>query len=153
MIKLFFITGLPRSRTAWFSAFMTASGYPCIHDGMNGCKGIKEYSEKIKNVSDSNTGLVFISNPYPDRPMLIIHRKGRLDGVDGMNDAINALHNIDGLHVDFDCLNEKMPDIFKHLTGQEIDDNIFAIFKELNITDMTEIDNDSAREFINETRK
>jgi len=60
MNNKFFITGLPRSRTAWFSAFMTASGYPCLHEGLNGCKSIAEYKQKIKHKSDSNTGFIFV---------------------------------------------------------------------------------------------
>ena len=44
----FFITGLPRSRTAWFSAFMTASGFPCGHELINNCETIEEYKEKIR---------------------------------------------------------------------------------------------------------
>ena len=150
-MSLFFITGLPRSRTAWFSAFMTASGYPCIHDGMNGCKGIKEYSEKINHVSDSNTGLVFISNPYPDRPTLIIHRKGRLDSIEGMKEATDALHNINGMHIDFNDINDNISAIFTYLTGKDIDMNIFNIFKTLNITDDIKIDDESAHELLNAT--
>ena len=30
----FLITGLPRSRTAWLSAVLTAHGAPCTHDGI-----------------------------------------------------------------------------------------------------------------------
>ena len=45
----FFITGLPRSRTAWFSAFMTASGFPCGHELINNCETVEDYKEKVKD--------------------------------------------------------------------------------------------------------
>lgn len=148
MSKLFFITGLPRSRTAWFSAFMTASGYPCLHDAMNECKANKEYKEKIKNISDSNTGLFAINNPYPERSTLVIHRSGRHTNA---KEAEESLYNMNGMHVNFDDINDKISDIFTYLTGKDIDISIYNIFKSLNITDDIKIDYESAQELLNAT--
>lgn len=148
MSRLFFITGLPRSRTAWFSAFMSASGFPCLHEGMNNCLTNKEYKDKVKHVSDSNTGFIFIDNPYPERPLLVIHRKGRFENAE---DQENKLYNINGMHVDFDDINQRMPEIFKYLTGEYINNDLYQTFKDLNITTMVEMNIDAAKAIMNET--
>jgi len=147
-MSLFFITGLPRSRTAWFSAFMTASGYPCLHEGMNNCTTNKEYKEKIKDISDSNTGLVFIDNPYPERPLLVIHRKGRFSDTAELEGALSGM---DGMHVNFYELDSIMGEVFKYLTGKDINMDIYNTFRDLNITTKAVMNKDAAMELINET--
>lgn len=137
---MFFITGLPRSRTAWFSAFMTASGYPCLHEGINGCKSIKEYKDKIKDISDSNTAFGFVDIPFSGRPILVIHRG---------KETSNRLDEIKGLHVDFDDINERISEIFTYLTGNDIDMKLFNLFKDLNIQTMATMDIDSAKVLLN----
>ena len=148
MSRLFFITGLPRSRTAWFSAFMSASGFPCLHEGMNNCLTNNEYREKVEHVSDSNTGFIFIDNPYPERPLLIIHRKGRFENA---RDQESKLYNMSGMHVNFDDINQRMPEIFKYLTGEFINNDLYQTFKDLNITTMVEMNTDAAKAIMNET--
>jgi len=145
----FFITGLPRSRTAWFSAFMTASGFPCLHEGMNNCLTIKEYKDKVSNVSDSNTGFAFIENPYPNRPLLIIHRKGRMNGVKGMLKGSDKLKKMNGLHVNFEDIDIRIHEIFNYLTGFDLNTDIYNSFKYLKITTLKEMDIESAKVLIN----
>lgn len=141
----FFITGLPRSRTAWFSAFMTASGYMCLHEGLNGCRSIEEYKKKIKHVSDSNTGIILVGAPI-DRPILVIHREDRHDG---LFDNVD-LNKIKGLHVEFSDIHDRIEEIFTYLTGDKIDWVIYNIFKDLNITTMINMDAESAKALLNE---
>jgi hypothetical protein len=62
MASLFFITGLPRSRTAWLARFMSAGTVACIHDGIMGCRSGQELVEKVSklpgtSVGDSDSGL------------------------------------------------------------------------------------------------
>jgi len=146
MNNKFFITGLPRSRTAWFSAFMTASGYPCLHEGLNGCKTIAEYKKKIKHSSDSNTGFIFVDAPI-DRPTLVIHREDRHNG---LFDNVD-LNKIKGLHVEFSDIHNRIEEIFTYLTGDQIDWIIYNAFKDLNITTMLEMDIEAAKVLLNET--
>lgn len=148
---MFFITGLPRSRTAWFAAFMTASGFPCMHEGMNGCKTIKEYKLKIKNKSDSNTGLFIVKNPYPKRRMLIIHRKNRMNNVAGMENGEQQLLKLNGLHVNFNDINKRIDEIFYYLTLTKINKDIYNLFKHLNIQTTEQMDVLSASELSNAT--
>jgi len=145
MNNKFFITGLPRSRTAWFSAFMTASGYMCLHEGLNGCRSIEEYKKKIKHVSDSNTGIILVGAPI-DRPILVIHREDRHDG---LFDNVD-LNKIKGLHVEFSDIHDRIEEIFTYLTGDKIDWVIYNIFKYLNITTMINMDAESAKALLNE---
>jgi len=146
--RKFFITGLPRSRTAWFSAFMTASGFPCLHEGPNDCRTLKEYKNKVSNISDSNTGLCFL-NLTDERPLLIIHRKGYHIG---MFDDVE-LRKLDGLHVNFDEIDERIEEIFTYLTGESINRSTYDLFKGLNITTMIEMNDDAAKELLNEANK
>ena len=150
---MFFITGLPRSRTAWFSAFMTASGYPCLHEGVDGCHSIDEYLIKVDGVSDSNTGFAFIGNPLPDRPILIIHREGRHKDNAFLHDACDKLNSLAGLHVDFDDIDKRMEEIFKHLTGNDLNANIYDLFRHLNITTTKAMCMESVEDLINDANQ
>jgi hypothetical protein len=38
----FFITGLPRTRTAWLANFFTGPHSFCLHDGLLGCKTVRD---------------------------------------------------------------------------------------------------------------
>lgn len=149
----FFITGLPRSRTAWFSAFMTASGYPCMHEGINHCETLDEYKNKVAYASDSNTGFFIVPNPYPDRPLLIIHRKGRMNGVEGMTQGDLRLRGMNGLHVEFKDIDDRIEEIFNYLTGDDINVDIFNMFKHFNITTMEEMNLEAAKRLVSETYK
>lgn len=148
---MFFITGLPRSRTAWFSAFMTASGFPCMHEAINGCKTLSEYKEKVKGVSDSNTAFGFFDIEL-DRPTLIINRYDRHNKKE-FNKAKERLSKINGFHVDFCDIDKRITEIFTYLTGCEINLDVYAVFKDLNITTMKEIDIDSTKALLNEASK
>ena len=144
----FFITGLPRSRTAWFSAFMTASGFPCGHELINNCETIEEYKEKVKDLSDSNTAFAFISNPYPERKTLVIHR----DDAPHKEFLVN-LDVINGLHVNFNDIHKRIDEIFNYLTNSDLNIEIYNKFKMLNITTMEEMNNEAATRLYNATDK
>lgn len=147
-MELFFITGLPRSRTAWFSAFMTASGFPCEHEVINGCESMGEYKEKVRFKSDSNTCFAFVGNPFPDRKTLIIHR-----GDSPLAEYAGNLDKIKGMHVNFKDIDYKISNIFKYLTGCDIDMAIYEKFKLLNITTMIEINEGAAKRLCNGSNK
>jgi len=72
----YFIAGLPRSRTAWLSVFMSQSGIYCHHDGFNGCSSLGEYKDKVKGCGDSSTGLtvIDINQEFPDSKVVVIDK-------------------------------------------------------------------------------
>ena len=127
---------------------MTASGYPCLHEGMNNCTTNKEYKEKVKDISDSNTGLVFIDNPYPERPLLVIHREGRFSDAAELECALKGMG---GMHVNFNELDSIMGEVFKYLTGKDMNMDIYNAFRDLNITTKAVMNEYAAMELINAT--
>ncbi len=62
----FFITGLPRSRTAWLANWLTTDDSLCLHDGTLSSHSLEEYARKLLDaqqlrfMGDSNSGLGFI---------------------------------------------------------------------------------------------
>jgi hypothetical protein len=60
----FFITGYPRSRTAWASVWLTTDRSVCLHDGIAGCESFHDFRQKMDVrqpfVGDSDSGLPFI---------------------------------------------------------------------------------------------
>jgi hypothetical protein len=143
--KVFYITGLPRSRTAWFAAFMTASGFPCYHEAVIGCKSLKEYQEKVANHSDSTTGLGILDKA-DDRPTLAItgrvERATEFAGCDKswMEELEQTQVSMAGMAVHFDEVDDRIEDIFKFLTGQDIDWSVYELFRNLTITTHVEFD-------------
>lgn len=145
MSKLFYITGLPRSRTAWFAAFMTASGHPCYHEAVIGCKSLPEYYDKIRSMSDSTTGLGILPK-LDNRPTLAI--TGRVDRAtefagcsrSQMESLEEAQASLAGLSVPFEEIDGRIEEIFKFLTGEEVDLGVYDLFKNLTIKSHVEFE-------------
>lgn len=64
----FFITGLPRSRTAWFAVACCVAGRHCVHEPL----GVDSFLDNL-GISDSGMGLSieFILNQYGPRTLII----------------------------------------------------------------------------------
>jgi hypothetical protein len=132
-----FITGLPRSRTNWFAQYF--DGLPDItahHEVLNGLKSKQEFYDAMEApgyVINSDSGL-FVTNyleQWPDAPCVVIHR--------GISDVFNslrrlfathgfpmpnfqflveqreAINKIDGLHVQYSDINDRLPEIHEYL--------------------------------------
>lgn len=71
---MFFVLGLPRSRTAWLANFLTYGDSFCYHEGLDGCSTVQEYKQKIQGCGDSSTGLYLldINKEFPDTKRIII---------------------------------------------------------------------------------
>jgi len=91
----FFLTGLPRSRTAWLAAYLTnPSKYTyCYHEALNGLRSRDEFTEIMEGpiggplfggvarhpwikVGNSDSGLMYtdFQERFPDAPVVIILR-------------------------------------------------------------------------------
>jgi hypothetical protein len=81
MPSQFFITGLPRSRTAWLANWLTTGETFCYHDGLSGCASLDAFDRKLAAhpiCGDSDSGLAFFWEPlrkaYPDAQWAIVRR-------------------------------------------------------------------------------
>lgn len=152
------IAGLPRSRTAWLSVFMSQSGVYFHHEALNGCHSIAEYKEKVKGCGDSSTGL--ISSGLTDNCKLVIINKTDdqikrciewCDSEFNVNSKSfilaenEKLKKLNGLHINQSDINERLQDIWEYLVDTPWDDK-YARLIDLNIqVQSTSIDEDAAR--------
>ena len=132
----FLILGLPRSRTAWLANFMSTQGLSCSHEGLNGCISLQEYRNRFsENSGDSNTGLaLFDFEPlFEDFKIVIIDSNIETavnfskkhfshDSTDFMTELKIRLLDIDGLHIPFSKINDRLEDIWNYLTPKQFDD-------------------------------
>lgn len=156
--KPFIITGLPRSRTAWLSAFMSTGNAICHHEILKGLSDITELPDSLKSefhkyVGTADSGAAFFL-PWiaenMDCPIVIIDRN--IEDVDNsmrkigcnirpaldlLKETINKYERHPKvLKVPFDLLNEKriIQKIFWHLMpGEAFDEERYWLFKHLII--------------------
>lgn len=83
--KNFFITGLPRSRTAWLAAYFTDGNVFCYHDGLKYLNKKEEFyylmgaahkDYKLDTIGNSDSGLIYtdFQTRFPDADTVIIER-------------------------------------------------------------------------------
>lgn len=159
----FFVLGLPRSRTAWLSVFLSQSGTHCYHDGINGCKTMAEYKDKIEACGDSTTAFAYMDGVYINRPTVIIEKTdsefrrcldwcGETFGpesIKGMIEQRTILADIDGLKVNQSDIDSRRKEIFEHLTGVDFLDH-YADLSKLRIeSNHCDIDYESMRALLN----
>lgn len=144
---MYFVFGLPRSRTAWLSVFLSQSGIYCHHEAVNGCYTEQEYRDKIEGCGDSTTGFIHCPpEEYEGKPTLIIEKSksefsrciawsDRTFNADSRKDLINQydeLMGITGMRVLQSEIDQKLPDIFEYLTGAEWSDT-YSVISKFNI--------------------
>lgn len=85
MSRHYFITGYPRSRTAWLAAFMTTGQSLCLHEGIARTGGIEPLGRAMEAcakhcgaVGDSDPTLPLYAEEFleafPDAPVLVVKR-------------------------------------------------------------------------------
>lgn len=159
----FFVLGLPRSRTAWLSVFLSQSGIHCYHDGMNGCRTMVEYRDKIKGCGDSTTAFAYMNGVYINMPTVVIEKTDLefnrcldwcfetfgQDSITGMEEHREILAGIDGLKVMQSDIDSRAKEIFEHLTGVDFLAH-YAELSGLRIESKTcDIDYESMRVLLN----
>ena len=158
----YYVFGLPRSRTAWLSVFLSQSGIYCHHEGINGCKSMAEYKEKISGCGDSTTAISFIDG-YEGSPVVIIEKTAkefkrcvdwcsdftRKDMMASMVLERDRLYSAKGLRVMQSDIDNRLEEVFTHLTGCEFNPQ-YANLSLLNIqSNPANIDMESMRLLIN----
>ena len=128
----FFITGLPRSRTAWMAAFLTGDGVLCHHELMKFCKTKAEFYRSFDHpslrIGNSDSGLMMtdFQNVFPDSPTVIIERP--LDDVlqslhdieilvprEYLEDMQSKLSSLKAMRVEFENLDRQLPDVCDYI--------------------------------------
>ena len=82
MATKFFITGLPRSMTAWCANLFSTGDSFCYHDGLANCGSLAEFGKKLhahEVCGDADSGLAYfydeLSELYPDAQWAVIRRE------------------------------------------------------------------------------
>lgn len=162
----YFVIGLPRSRTAWLSVFLSQSGNYCHHDGLNGCRTIDAYRQKIGTHGDSSTGLMMfdVDKLFPGAPIVIIEKNDielqsciswcnntyQVDSRDHIKRLNGLMATIKGLRIKQRDINQMLPEIWAHLIGTRWKDE-YANLTDFNIqSDPYAIDYLSALEIMHE---
>lgn len=78
----FFITGYPRSRTAWMAAWLTTDRSLCFHDGILGCSSLTQFAARLRTglefTGDSDSGLTLwypeLRKMFPGARWVLIER-------------------------------------------------------------------------------
>ena len=157
----FFVLGLPRSRTAWLANFLTCDGHFCFHEGIDGCRSIDDYEKKLGHHGDSGTAMMMfdMNTLFPDSPKVIIESDPRvaieyarnvfgLDNPTAIYYAKERLDAIDGLRINRDDINERLPEIWSHLIGEGYNEDRAKMLIKFNVQVMNpcDIDYDATRE-------
>lgn len=142
----FFILGLPRSRTAWLANFLTYDGHFCYHEAVNGCSSVDEYKYKVKDCGDSTTSVLMFDyeREFPESKIVVIdsdvkrsiefgERVFKTDMTELMHKANDRLSNVNGLHIAFDEINERLGEIWRYLFDSEMDKKRADFLISLNV--------------------
>ena len=161
MTKPFFITGLPRTRTAWMSQFFTTNESYCYHEALRKAVTTGKVADTMLNrneyyVGNSDSSLPFYIDDmmeyFPDAPILIIERDvfevdqslrnlfgGNHDEVliKTMRELVRIEKEYHTVSVSFEELDDPvvMKDIWKYLIPAiPFDKGRYERFNELNIS-------------------
>lgn len=119
---MFFVLGLPRSRTFWLSQFLG-----CVHEASYYYPNYPDFL-RTKHKGDSTTCYPLIKDYVKKSHKVIIHRdEGEVQGslkklFDKEIDLSpwDSLYEEEGLHVHFDEINDKLPEIWAYCHAEEL---------------------------------
>jgi hypothetical protein len=129
VVRRFFITGLPRSRTAWFANYFTYGEHLCFHDLTARCREVRDMEDWLKSFDgwcgNADSGLMAIApdvaRRYPGARWLLVDRSpaevARSLGanpwevlhMERLKDAVRNTDNV--FEVGFDEIDERIEEI------------------------------------------
>lgn len=148
MMLDFAVTGLPRSRTAWWAAFLSDSVSVCRHDWSANVFQPADYLKAAvpgKQSGISDTGFFLLGEHCSQyaRRILVIHRDKdecrdstlKAFGIDADYSAMaSRLNDVVGLHVDFHDMDKAVvSECFEYLTGRKPDATRLDLYCDMNI--------------------
>lgn len=126
---MIFVTGLPRSRTYWFSRYLSLCGAPCHHEYLNGLRSRGEFYQSVANGVGNSDHMLHITDyeeRFPDSRRLIIHRP--LDEVvrsleaisirpcmDQLMENLSGIKRATGLHIRYGDINRSLRAIHEYM--------------------------------------
>jgi len=143
----FWITGLPRSRTAWFAAYFSATGNITAHEPYAKCQtnnDVLYIQHKYTGISDS----ILLYVPVAGRKMVIIERdpddvaKSLAHLFDTpientypmIHRAQEQMAGLDGLRVKYKDINDRLQEIHEYCVDTPYDPDFAGMFMNFNIT-------------------
>ncbi len=137
----FLIVGLPRSRTAWFSAYFSACGYLCIHETIKYCDSLEDYKNLINLYGCDSSSAGMLCPEIFDRIVIIerdisevfeslLYQSDQYDKKKLLNVLITLKEKMDlmiGLRIPYNDINNRLQEIheycvptpFNHLISQQ----------------------------------
>ncbi len=104
----FFVTGLPRSRTAWASMFLA-----CHHEALGQCSDVDQLPAVLKGRGDCDSLLLLfwprVVEMFPDAPWAIL-RRSKEDAIKAARKALPHMKKASGIMV---------AECFDHLDAQQ----------------------------------
>ena len=143
----FFILGLPRSRTAWLANFMTYGVSFCYHEGIDGCRTVQAYADKLgSSKGDATTGAVLfdLDKHFPKAKKLIIEGDidkaieyaedtYKLDNRDWLCYMKSRLDKAQGMRINFNDIDSNLQDIWEYLSDEPFNADRANVLLNMNI--------------------
>ena len=128
----FCITGYPRSRTAWFSAFMSCGDVFCYHEN-------KIFNSNAKYIGFSGSN--FSIQPIECKKLIIIERnvddvRSSLRKLTPLVDIIIEkidLSKLDGLRIKYNDINHKLKEIWEYCVPEPFPEERAKLFINMKI--------------------
>ena len=144
---MFFITGLPRSRTAWMAAFCSTGSVVCHHELMGQVSSKQEFWDEMARDNRGNSDhahfllgeLGRVSSPprvvIIHRPIDDVHQSLVAIGIDNrpfLEENLAGIESMVGLHVQYSELDSRLEQICDYV-GVPFTKARARLYKKLNI--------------------
>lgn len=144
----YLITGLPRSRTAWLSAYLSAAGSKCMHEPfayINRQRSFEDITAGCEGISDST---LLILPSWTDNNKTLIIERDPIEVVDSMVNKFcyaketvvrqitklhKAMQDIDGLRIPYREINSRIQEIHEYCTDIPYDPILADKYCNMNI--------------------
>lgn len=129
MKNFFFISGLPRSKTAWLANFLSGGNTICLHDAFTRCARVEDLKAIMENLPYQNVGhadpanLLFsnrLREVFPQAKWVLVNRdpfEARQSCAEafGVDTPLTEMFLMDSvksaMHVDFDLVEHRAMEI------------------------------------------
>ena len=103
VLDKYFITGLPRSGTAWLANFMTYGSSFCYHEALRFCSSKDRFKEMLSldgydYVGNSDSGLGFFVDWIPPDSKVVIVERDSSEVVESLKNAFINTFDLDKLN-------------------------------------------------------